>query len=199
MYLPKHFEVTDKEELLAFIEANAFAQLISNVDGRPFSTHLPFMLSDDKSKLIGHLAKPNPQHRTIESQEVLVTFQGAHDYISPSWFTTPGVPTWNYQAVHIYGTCEVIIEHERIAAIVNALTNKHESVFEKRWQPEYKVAMLGAIVGIEINIKEIQGKYKMSQNRPEPDQAGIMQNLETLGSQPLVTEMKRNKKNAKAD
>jgi len=193
MYLPKHFEVTDKEEIFAFIEAHAFAQLISNVDGRPFSTHLPFLLSDDKTKLIGHLAKANPQHKTIENQEVLVTFQGAHDYISPSWFVTPGVPTWNYQAVHIYGTCEVIDDHEKIAGIVNSLTNKHESVFEKRWQPEYKAAMLGAIVGIEISIEEIQGKYKMSQNRSEQDQKQIMANLEETGSPGLAGEMQRNK------
>lgn len=193
MYLPKHFEVADNDEIFAFMEQYSFGQLISNADGRLFSTHIPFLINREENKLVGHLAKANPQHKTLEGQEVLVTMQGAHDYISPSWFETPGVPTWNYQAVHVYGHCEVIEEPERIADIVNALTHKHESAFEKPWQPEYREAMLNAIVGIEITISEIQAKYKLSQNRSEQDQKQIAEGLETLGSKELTGEMRRNR------
>lgn len=193
MYLPKHFEVADDVEKLAFIEANNFGQFISQVDGRLFSTHIPFLINKEKTKLVGHLARQNPQHKQIGKQEVLITFQGAHDYISPSWFKTPGVPTWNYQAVHVYGTCKLIDKAEGIAEIVDALTEKHEANFENPWQPEYKAAMLKAIIGIEIGIDEIQGKYKLSQNRPEQDQQQIIENLDALGSQSLAEEMQRNK------
>ncbi len=193
MYLPKHFEVVDNDEIFAFMDANSFGQLISNVDGRLFSTHIPFLINKENTKLIGHLAKQNPQYKSIKGQEILVTMQGAHDYISPSWFETPGVPTWNYQAVHVYGHCEVIEEPERVANIVNALTHKHESTFEIPWQPEYREAMLNAIVGIEITISEIQAKYKLSQNRSKQDQKQISEGLDTRGTKELAGEMRRNR------
>jgi transcriptional regulator len=193
MYLPKHFEVADDVVKLAFIEANNFGQLISQLNGRLFSTHIPFLLNKEKTSLLGHLARQNPQHKQIVGQEVLITFQGAHDYISPSWFKTPGVPTWNYQAVHVYGTCKLIDEAEGIAEIVDALTEKHEARFENQWQPEYKAAMLKAIIGIEISIDEIQGKYKLSQNRSEQDQQQIVDGLEASGSSSLASVMARNK------
>ena len=186
MYLPKHFEVTDDTEKLAFIDANNFGQLISQVDGRLFSTHLPFLLNKDKTRLLGHLARQNPQHEQIVGQEVLVTFQGAHDYISPSWFSTPGVPTWNYQAVHVYGNCKVLHEGDQKAVIVDSLTNKHEADFEQPWKPEYREAMLSAIVGLEISVTEVQCKYKLSQNRVKQDQKQIKEALSDRGSDALA-------------
>jgi transcriptional regulator len=90
MYIPKHFEVTDEGEIFSFIEANAFGQLVSSVARRPFSTHMPFLVSSDKKKMIGHVAKQNPQYSEIDGQEVLITLQGPHDYISPSWYSSPG-------------------------------------------------------------------------------------------------------------
>ncbi|ODS22713.1 transcriptional regulator [Candidatus Endobugula sertula] len=192
MYIPKHFEVTDKDEVFAFVEANAFGQLISNVDGKLFSTHLPFLLSEDKSKIIGHLALKNPQHSEIDGQEVLITLEGPHDYISPVWYSSPGVPTWNYQAVHIYGQCEVIRSTEELQQVVNALTVKYESAFENPWQPEYKPLMLRAIVGIEVTISEIQCQYKLSQNRSSQDRSQVIERLKSLGSTALANEMERN-------
>lgn len=95
MYIPKPFQVEDKNEIFRFVEANAFGQLISNLDGRPFSTHLPFWLSKDKTHVFAHLAKQNPQLKSMDGQEVLITLEGSHDYISPSWYDSAGVPTWN--------------------------------------------------------------------------------------------------------
>ena len=193
MYIPRHFEVTDHDEIFAFIEANGFGQIISLLQGKLFSTHIPFLLSSDKQKLVGHLAKQNPQHFDMDKQEVLVTLQGPHDYISPSWYQSPGVPTWNYQAVHIYGVCEVFDDHEKINIIVDSLTEKYESSFEVPWLPDYKASMLGAIVGIEVSIKEIQCKYKLSQNRPEGDREQVIKQLENTGSGSLAEAMRRNR------
>jgi transcriptional regulator len=192
MYIPKDFEVTDKKEIHAFIEANAFGQLISNSNGRLFSTHIPFLLSSDKSSLIGHLAKQNTQAHDIEGQEVLVTLQGAHDYISPSWYTSPGVPTWNYQAISIYGRCKVLNSTDAVSELVDTLTTKYESNFSSPWQPEYKPSMLGAIIGIEILIGEIRCKYKLSQNRSTKDQEQVIEQLKLNGSNKLAAAMERN-------
>jgi transcriptional regulator len=193
MYIPKHFEVTDKEEIFAFIEGNAFGQLISNVQGRHFSTHLPFLVSKDKTRLFAHLAKSNPQITEIEGQEALITFEGPHDYISPSWYSEPSVPTWNYQTVHVYGKCEVFHDSNRLKEVVDSLANKYESGFEKPWQPEYKATMLGAIVGVEVLINEVQCKYKLSQNRPAKDQELVIQQLKAIGSKKLAVAMEQNK------
>jgi transcriptional regulator len=191
MYTPQDFEVLDKEELLAFIKANAFGQLISLVDNHLFSSHIPFLLSADKQSLICHVAKRNPQWESIETQEVLITFQGSHDYISPSWYESGGVPTWNYQAVHVYGQPKLITEPEKLKVIVEELTDEYESAFERPWNPEYKESLLNMIVGIQINITEIQGKYKLSQNRPKNDQLKVIEELEKKGSIKLSGTMKK--------
>jgi len=190
MFIPQHFEITDRDEILAFIKANAFGQLISSVKGRIFSSHIPFIFDNEEKSLICHVAKRNPQWEDIEGQEVLVSFQGPHDYISPSWYNSPGVPTWNYQAVHAYGKPTVITETEKLKSMVNELTRVYESSFEKPWEPEYKDSMLNAIIGIEIKITEIQCKYKLSQNRPENDKNQVADKLQKNGSILLSDAMK---------
>jgi len=190
MFIPKSFHITDKEEIFAFIQANAFGQLISSKDGRLLSSHIPFLVSEDKTKLIGHLAKMNPQAQDIEEQQVLISLQGAHDYISPSWYEGAGVPTWNYQAVHIYGECKTFNEAEALKVVVNSLSEKYESAFEEPWQPNYKAAMLGAIIGFEVTINDIQAAYKLSQNKSDTDRERVIKELENLGSNELATAMK---------
>lgn len=191
VYIPKHFEVTDETEVLSFIKDNAFGQIISTVNGRLFSTHIPFLLSADKTKIFGHMAKQNPQHSEIEGQETLITLEGAHDYISPAWYSGPGVPTWNYQAVHIYGKCTLFREENKLKELVDSLTHEYESTFDRPWVPDYKPSMLDAIVGVEISITEIQCKYKLSQNRSIQDRSQVAEKLKTLGSHKLSSAMKR--------
>ncbi|MBK6512502.1 MAG: FMN-binding negative transcriptional regulator [Haliea sp.] len=191
MYIPKHFEVTDRDVLCAFINENAFGQLVSTVGGRLFSTHMPFLLSDDSTRLIGHIARQNPQHAELDGQEVLITLQGPHDYISPSWYASAGVPTWNYQAVHIYGRGRVFDDTDALRSVVAALTEKYEAAFERPWQPDYKAAMLSAIVGVEVTISEIQGKFKLSQNRPAQDQRQVVTQLKAQGADALAAAMER--------
>lgn len=190
MYIPKCFEVTDQKEIFSFIQANGFGQLISTLQNRPFSTHLPFLLNESNDKLIGHIAKSNPQHLELDDQEVLVTLQGPHGYISPSWYSTPGVPTWNYQALHLYGKCKVFHDAEKLVGVVNALTREYESTFEQPWEPNYKPAKLSAVVGLEIDIEEIECKFKLNQNRSSQDRNQVVSELEKLGSWELAKAIK---------
>ena len=192
MFIPKSFKVENENEIQAFIQANAFGQIISSKDGRLLSSHIPFLVSDDQTKLLGHLAKANPQSQDIEDQEVLITLQGAHDYISPSWYESPGVPTWNYQAVHVYGKCKTFNDAEALKTVVDALTAKYESNFSQPWQPNYKASMLSAIIGFEVEISDIQAKYKLSQNRSDQDRKQVIEALDSIGSTKLATAMKRN-------
>lgn len=190
MYIPKHFEVTGTDEIFSFINANAFGQLISTVKGQLFSSHIPFLVSEDKTSLICHIAKQNPQWEDIENQEALITFQGPHDYISPSWYSSPGVPTWNYQTVHVYGKPKLITESEKIKSIIETLTNIYESSNDQPWIPEYKGTLVNVIIGIEIEITNIQCKYKLSQNRSISDQQQVVKELNKKGSVELAKAMK---------
>jgi len=191
MYLPDHFKISEAEEIFSFLDANAFGQLVSLQDDRFMVSHLPFLISADRKQLHCHLARQNPQWQQLEGQQVLVTFQGPHDYVSPSWYQSPGVPTWNYQAVHVYGGCRVFDAAGELATLVEALSARYESAFENPWEPQYRDAMLKAIVGVEIAIDEIQCKYKLSQNRSEADQQGVIDRLDELGSESLVRAMRK--------
>ncbi|WP_231759459.1 FMN-binding negative transcriptional regulator [Microbulbifer elongatus] len=186
MYIPRNFRVESDQEIFDFIEANAFGQLVSNVGGRIFSTHLPVLLSEDRKHVLAHIAKANPQHKKIKGQEVLITLEGPHGYISPSWYENPGVPTWNYQSAHIYGYARVFDDRDRLMAVVESLTAKYENSFREPWAPAYNEAMLNAIVGIEVEISEVQCKFKLGQNRKAGDMEGVVKNLRELGSTDLA-------------
>ncbi len=168
MYIPEHFVLSARDEMHAFVRSHPFGQLISIQAERPFCSHLPFLL-DDEGRLITHLAKANSQWQTIAAQEVLVSFIGPHAYISPTWYSSPGVPTWNYQAVHVYGKARLVTETEALARIVAAMTREQEKALEKPWSMVYRDGLLEAIVGIEIEPSEWQGKSKLGQNRGAED------------------------------
>jgi transcriptional regulator len=190
MYIPKYFNVSEHDKIFQFIRANAFGQLISMLEGKPYCSHIPFLLGQDERSLVCHMARANPQWENIEGQEVLITFLGPHDYISPSWYNRPGVPTWNYQVVHVYGKPQLITETERLGNIVNELTGVYEAAFDPPWKPEYRQAMLKAIVGMEIEITDIQCKFKLSQNDSKRDQVQIIEGLKQAGSSQLSRAMK---------
>ncbi len=192
MYTPKYFQVTDEVEIFSFIEKNAFGQLIATVGNRMSATHLPFLVSEDRSRLFAHLAIQNPQASELEGREVLVTFAGPHDYISPTWYTSPGVPTWNYQAVHVYGNVTILNDSSEKRWVVDELSKKYESFNAEPWVPDYKDTMLGAIVAFEINITETQCTYKLSQNKSAQDRAQVIDKLKGIGSTALAEAMERN-------
>jgi transcriptional regulator len=191
MYVPEKFRIAQTDEIFTFLTANAFGQLVSQHDGRPMVSHLPFLVAADRGTLKCHVARQNPQWQQLEGQQVLATFLGPHDYISPSWYRGAGVPTWNYQAVHVYGRCRVFEQADELTALVDALSGVYESRFDDPWQPRYPDSMLKAIVGIELEIDDIQCKYKLSQNRPVADHKPVIEQLEALGADQLAAAMRK--------
>ena len=186
MYLPKSFQIEDLPELQAFMRAYNFASLVSQHDGAPFASHLPFMLDAERGSygaLLAHLARANPQWRDFSAGgEVMVIFQGPHTYISPSWYEThPSVPTWNYAIVHAYGIPRIVEDHASLQRMLEMLVDTHEAGFAQPWRmdlpQEYLDKMMRAIVGFEIEITRLEGKFKLSQNRSERDQQLVTQAL----------------------
>jgi transcriptional regulator len=184
MYVPKHFNESDAEKLAAFIDEHAFGVLVTLFEGRPFASHLPFLYEREANALLAHVARANPQWQHFSNgAEVMVLFQGPHAYISPSWYLAPGVPTWNYAVAHVYGSAQALDDPSRIKGIVERLTEKYERNNQPPWVPAYDQTLLQAIVGIEIRIKEVQGKFKLGQNRSAADRAAVASRLEVTGSE----------------
>lgn len=187
MYIPSSFAENDINKLFGFIRENNFGILFSNNQNFPEATHLPFMLNKnlgENGTLIAHFAKANKHWKRIsEQQEMLVIFNGPHSYISPSWYENRvTVPTWNYAAVHVYGKPKVIHERNQLLQMVTDLTNFHENQIKSNWSLEEGESIieteLKAIVGIEIEISRIEGKFKFNQNRSIDDQARVLENLD---------------------
>ena len=131
MYLPKHFEITDKTLLFDLMQQFSFATLVSIHEGLPFATHMPFTIKPEQNKITSHIARANPQWSSFhENKEVLVIFQGDHSFISPSWYDKhPSVPTWNYMSVHAYGKLTIIEESEAVKKLLHELVLQ----YEKEW------------------------------------------------------------------
>lgn len=191
MYIPKHFHEKDSERILALIEANSFGMLVTAPDGVPFVSHLPFILdhaSGSEGKLLGHMARENPQWQHFSSgDEVLAVFQGPHAYVSPSWYSSPGVPTWNYAVIHLRGKPQLIKSESELESLVERLTHIYESQQVNPWKPnlsgERRTKLLNMIVGFEIEITDIQAKFKLNQNRPLEDQQNVIQHLSQSSDQ----------------
>lgn len=191
MYLPEHFRETDPDRIAALIDAHPFGTLVTAPDGAPFVSHLPFLLErtpGSPGRLLGHMARANPQWEHLAADgKVLAVFQGPHAYVSPSWYASPGVPTWNYAAVHVRGKARLIEAEPELEALVTQLTRVHESRMPVPWKPdlagERRAKLLGMIVGFEIEITDIQAKFKLSQNRPAEDRQRVIQALRESGSQ----------------
>lgn len=186
MYIPKFNAVTDLAILHDLMRRFSFATLVTTHEGAPFATHLPFMLDPGagaNGTLIAHMARGNAQWRDFDSaSEALTIFQGAHAYISPSWYEEPvSVPTWNYAVVHAYGVPRVIEDEARVRAILRELVDLHESNFAEPWPmalpEEYLHKMIAAIVAFEIPIARLEGKLKLSQNRSQEDQRRVIEQL----------------------
>jgi transcriptional regulator len=200
MYIPTHFQVEDEEINYDIIIENSFATLFSQHDGMPFATHLPLTLDKEKTYLYGHFARPNPQWKDIENQNVLATFHGPHCYISPSWYeTNTAVPTWNYVAVHVYGQVQIVDEEQELMNSLRDMVLKYEDPNSsyKLDQVDYNfiAGMSKGIQGFRIKINRIEGKVKLSQNHQIERQELIIHRLEqnTSGDeQKIASLMKEN-------
>lgn len=200
MYIPGPFVESRVEVLDELIRAHPFAVLVSNGAEVPDATHVPMYLvrSEAGAVLRCHFARGNPHWRAIEaSPRVLAIFQGPHHYITPTWYpskqeTGRVVPTWNYVTVHAAGRAR-LFEGEELIEHVAELTRHQEAAFEHPWGIEdapadYIAGLAKAIVGVEIAIERLEGKWKLNQNRPEADRAGVMEGLKGLAT-PAAIEM----------
>lgn len=189
MYIPKPFEITDPAWCHALMRAQSFAAMITADDaGGPFATHLPILVDPARGPLgtlRGHVARANPHWRYLAAgRPTLVIFAGAHAYVSPSWYAThPSVPTWNYVAVHATGRPALIEEPARVTALLARMVATYEAGRAEPWRfdsltEDYVTAMIRAIVAFELPIERLEGKAKLSQNRPAEDQAGAIGGLE---------------------
>ena len=188
VYLPPHFTETREDVLLAHIERHDFGLLITQGGGL-IASQVPFLVErrDGKLYLLGHLARANPQCAALDAGEALAIFHGPHAYVSPSWYEAgPAVPTWNYASVHAYGTPRVIGERDWLTSLLRRLSVRHEAREAVPWRMDdqpaaYLAGMLGGIVGFEIAVSRLEGKFKLSQNRPSGDRPRIIAALEARG------------------
>jgi transcriptional regulator len=195
VYLPPAFTEARPEVLIAHIERHDFALLVSHGPAGLVASHIPFLIERDADELhlVGHLARPNPQVADLaQGGEVLAIFSGPHAYISPRWYQSgPAVPTWNYADVHAYGAVRLIDDAEWMRGFLRRLSQRHEAGSETPWRMEeqpagYMAGMLKGIVGLDIAVTRLEGKFKLSQNRPAADRPRIMETLERGGGAAAV-------------
>jgi len=188
MYAPKFNQVDDRAVLIEAMRAWSFAILFGpGPNGAPVATHLPLVVHDEGEHgvLEGHFALSNPHWKSLAGHETLVVFPGPHSYVSPTLYTNlKSVPTWNYIAIHVTGTLEIQEEiegdsagnHARKEALLKNLIQVHEPAYAAQWDSlpiAYRISMTSGIVGFRIPIAKIEGKFKLSQNRPEQDRINV--------------------------
>jgi transcriptional regulator len=187
VYLPPAFTEARPAVLIEHIERYDFGLLVSHSADGLMASHIPFLVKRDGDQvhLHGHLARPNPQiGHLARGGEVLAIFHGPHAYISPSWYTSgPSVPTWNYADVHAYGIVRLVEDADWLRQLLRRLSERHEARSPVPWQmqdlPEtYLGGMLRGIVGLDIAVTRLEGKYKLSQNRPAADRPRVVAALE---------------------
>lgn len=200
MYLPKHFEETRVPVLHDLIRAHPLGALVVVTSSGLDANHLPLEVDPDPAPfgtLRGHIARANPLWRDVaRGGEAMAIFQGPGTYVSPAWYPTKTetgkvVPTWNYAVVHAHGTLRFIDDRAWVRAFVERLTNRHEAARRDPWKitdapDEYIDTQLGAIIGLEIPIARLVGKWKVSQNRPAQDRAGVVEGLSREGGAAAV-------------
>lgn len=202
MYLPEHFRESRSDVLRAIIARHPLATLVANTAQGLTANHIPLIWhghADGSAALRGHIARANSLWQRLEpGASVLAIFVGAEHYVSPSWYLSKGstgkaVPTWNYVAVHVRGHIRFIHDATWLRAVVHTLTEAQERDRVDRWQvsdapASYIESMLQAIVGFEITVSGIEGKFKGSQNRPETDRVGVAEHLCASGISPSEIE-----------
>lgn len=189
MYTPEFMRMDDPEALRVFLRDNSFGILFSRPEaGDLVATHLPMLLAEDPPNplgaLIGHMAIGNTQWQGLDGQSVLAVFPGAHAYISPTWYERLTVPTWNYAAVHVYGTYHTTSE-EVLWQNIRELVHRYEEpaspllgVLDE--DPTYRSRLKG-VAGFRIEIERIEGKRKLNQNHPESTRRRVIEALHAQG------------------
>lgn len=197
MYVPDHFREDRPEVLHDAVRRIGFATLVT---ADLEANHLPMLLSKDGKFLRGHVARANPVWKKGDG-EALAIFLGPHAYVTPNWYpskaeTGKAVPTWNYVTVHARGALRWVQDADWLRAQVASLSDAHEAAREEPWKvadapTSYVDAMLRAIVGFELSVAVLEGKYKLSQNRDAADRAGVREGLARDGQDALSHLMDR--------
>ncbi|MBO6622758.1 MAG: FMN-binding negative transcriptional regulator [Balneola sp.] len=201
MYTPSSFKEENPDVLFDLIEEHNFGIIFSQHEDQPEATHLPFLVHRKKGTygtLIAHFAKANKHWKKLdESKDVLILFQGPHSYISPAWYENRAeVPTWNYATVHVFGKPKIIEDPVELNKMVKKLTHFHEGQENTDWKlnevpkKEYNTD-LKAIVGLEIEISKMEGKFKFNQNKSDMDQKSVIAKMDDLGRKDISEIMKR--------
>lgn len=185
MYIPNINLAADKNELIAFMKRYSFATIITSKNNYPVATHLPFLISEDDEKIIltSHFAKANNHWQIIENNINLIIFQEPHAYISPKHYDKEmNVPTWNYIAVHGYGKGKIISDENLVANILGKTILTYEAAYKTQYYSlpsDYKINLSKGIVAFEIELTDLQGKKKLSQNKTEAEQWKIIHELDS--------------------
>ena len=195
MYIPRHFEQLDKDTLRDLIRDFPLATVVVNTDNGLSANHIPMIIRQDQSnglRLQGHIARANPLCQAELSAEALAIFQGPNAYISPNWYATKKlhgkvVPTWNYTTVHATGQLNIIDDRDWTLAMISTLTDKQEASQTAPWAVtdapvDFTAGLLSAIVGIELTVTSLSGKWKVSQNQPEENRDGVRAGLKAQSS-----------------
>ena len=208
MYVPRHFEESRPETLHALVREHPFATLVTSSGEGLAADHVPMELDAEPAPLgtlVGHVARANPVWKRANTDaEALAIFHGPHGYVSPGWYPTKAetgkvVPTWNYAVVHAYGRLRFVEDRIWLRALVERLTNRYEAARPAPWAvsdapADFLDAMLAAIVGVELVVTRLVGKWKLSQNRPAADRAGVLHGLDAeapAGAAALAEVMRR--------
>jgi transcriptional regulator len=192
MYVPQAFAETDSAVLHDFMAQNSFAALVTGEGSAAVASHLPLLVDPNTGphgRLVGHLARANPQWEQAEGRDALAIFTGPHAYVSPSWYHVKNaVPTWNYTAVHAYGTFRLDDESDRRLEIVRDYVDFYEADMDSPWSladadADFTDRLLDAIVGFKIDIHRIEGKWKLSQNHDPERRESVILGLKSTGGQ----------------
>jgi transcriptional regulator len=185
MYLPRHFAETERAVIVDLLRQAGFGHVVVAGSGTLDAVPLPFLVDDPLTSVRAHVARANPVWRQAPCPALLIV-PVSDTYVSPSWYASKAeqgevVPTWNYEVVHVYGTF-VARDRDWTATLVRDLTDHHEADRANAWSvddapSEYVDRLLGAIVGVELQIDRVQAKRKLSQNRPEADRSGVIAGL----------------------
>jgi transcriptional regulator len=187
MYIPKHFEQTDREKSIAFMRAYNFAIVVSVKNEVPLATHIPFVIEEREKELIliSHMSKANEQWKTFSEKEVLVIFSEPHAYISPSIYEKQqNVPTWNYVSVHAYGKMNLLNSEEQKLSVLHKQMQSFEAGYIEQFktlEQKYIDGLLNGIVAFEITVSKLQSKEKLNQNKSEKDRQNVKKHLEESG------------------
>lgn len=185
MYVPASFAVDDSRRIHEAISAHSFGILVTSREGELAATHLPFLIVSAPGEplvLAGHLARGNPQVDALDGLAALAIFSGPHAYISPTWYGPgPGVPTWNYVAVHVQGQIERITDAAELRHLVARTVDRYESAQPSPWtmplDTPFAGRMLEGIVGFRLRADRVEGKWKLNQNKPAAARAGVIREL----------------------